>query len=62
MRNLHHHGGIKISHIVKQYTQPTERNIYRRCKKQVNPELMQDKKKNIISKDHQNQMAEMREK
>ena len=45
MRYLRQHGGMKISHIVKQYTQFAERNICRHCKKEVNPGLMQDRRK-----------------
>ena len=45
MRYLHQHGGMKFSHIVKQYTQFAERSIYRHCKKEVNPGLMQDRRK-----------------
>ena len=45
MRYLHQHGGVKISHIVKQYTQFAERSIYRHCRKEVNPGERQDKRK-----------------
>ena len=45
MKYLHQHGGIKISHIVKQYTQFAERSIYRHCKKEVNPAEMQGRRK-----------------
>ena len=45
MRYLHQHGGMKISDIVKQYPQFAERSIYRHCKKEVNPGLMQDRRK-----------------
>ena len=45
MGYLHQHGGMKISHIVKQYPQFAERSIYRHCKKEVNPGEMQDRTK-----------------
>ena len=45
MGYLHQHGGMKISHIVKQYTQFSERSIYRHCKKEVNPGDVQDRRK-----------------
>ena len=45
MRYLHQHGGIKISHIIKQYTQFAERSTYRHCKTEVRPGLMQDRRK-----------------
>ena len=44
MRYLNQHDGVKIFHIFKQYIQFAERSIYRHCKKEVNPALMQDKK------------------
>ena len=45
MRYLHQHGGMKMFHIVKQYTQFADRSIYRHSKKEVKPGLMQDRKK-----------------
>ena len=45
MRYLHQNGGMKICDIVKRYPQFAERSIYRHCKKEVNPGLMQDRRK-----------------
>ena len=45
MRYLHQHGRMKISHIVKQYTQLAKRSIYRHFKKEVSLGLMQDRRK-----------------
>ena len=45
MRYLHQQCGIKISLIVKQYKQFSEGSIYIHCKKEVNPALMQDRRK-----------------
>ena len=45
MRYLHQRGGMKISDIVKQYTQFAERSIYRHCKKEVNLGEMEDRRK-----------------
>ena len=41
MRYLHQHGGMKISHI----PMILKRSIYRHPKKEVNPRLMQERRK-----------------
>ena len=61
LRYLYRHSGMKISHLVKQYTKIAERSIYKHWKIEVNPRLMQDKKY-MITEDCENLKVEMRKK
>ena len=59
MRYVHQHGGMKISHVVKQYTQFAERSIYTRTRRTLEKCKTEE---NIIMEDHQNSIGGMKEK